>query len=115
MALQIVQVRYYDEENSLNSQGFNSYNTLCGTTGLDAYSPIRHLGVQALPGTRMYFNNSVTPVIIGATGIYELDLRENTTAILHSIRFDRKSMEIIRDTPNAYLIIDIVYDGGGKG
>lgn len=109
----IAQIRYYDDNNSLNSQDFNSYTVFCGDTSFVKYSPIRHLGIQTLPGTRVFLNQSITPIIIGATGIYELDIREDSTAILHSIRFDENSMKTIRDMPNGFLIIDIVYEGGG--
>jgi len=51
------------------------------------------------------------PIIIGGTGIFELDLR-NTTAILSSLRFDKNSMINIAKNPNGFLIIDMVYSGG---
>lgn len=111
--LKLAQIRYYDDNNKLNSDGFSVYTSLCGDTAFVKYSPIRHLGVQALPGTRMYLNKSTSPIIIGATGVYELDIKEDSTAILHSIRFDINSMKTIRDLPNGFLIIDIVYEGEG--
>jgi hypothetical protein len=47
--------------------------------------PIVHLGIQTLPGTKVYLNSNMdAPVIIGATGIYELDL-EGTTGLISSL------------------------------
>jgi hypothetical protein len=36
--------------------------------------PIVQLGIQSVPGTKFYLNGSNNPIIIGNTGIYELDL-----------------------------------------
>ena len=112
--LKIAQIRYYDDNNALNSLGFQLYTTFCGDTAFTKFSPIRHLGVQTLPGTRMYLNRSTTPIIIGATGIYELDIKENSTALLSSIRFDETSMKTIRDLENGFLLSDLVYEGSGN-
>jgi hypothetical protein len=44
-----------------------------------------------LPGTRFYLNNNIeAPVIVGPTGIYELDL-ENISEI-NNLYFDLKSL-----------------------
>ena len=49
------------------------------------YSPIIHLGIQTLPGTKIYLNGFYdAPIIIGATGIYELDL-EGTTGLIDRV------------------------------
>jgi hypothetical protein len=50
------------------------------TTGkiFENYYPIYQLGVQSLPGTKMYINENSEPVIIGHTGIYEIDYDINT-------------------------------------
>lgn len=108
--LKIAQIRYYDDGDDRNTP-YSLYTQLCGDTAFKDFAPIRHLGIQTVPGTRVYLNKSITPIIIGATGIYELDLNEESTAILHSIRFDKTSMEIIKNLPNGHLIVDIVYEG----
>ena len=72
--------------------------------------PIIQLGVQALPGTKFYLNNALEPIIIGSTGIYELDLGGQTE--ITAINFDLESMKLIRDNNNAFLIVDIIYDDG---
>ena len=70
------------------------------------YLPIVQLGIQGLPGTEFYLNNSITPILIGTTGIYELDL--DGLSEITDIHFSRKSMEAIHNNENAYLIIDII-------
>ena len=57
-----------------------------------------------------YLNNAPDPIIIGRTGIYELDLQEET--VISSIRFDIASINTINANKNAYLIVDIICDGG---
>lgn len=127
MANRIKQYRYYAEavENSSNGNEKNqpkeivsesggyiptSYNHyVSGLVFGDAF-PILQLGVQALPGTKFYLNNALEPIIIGSTGIYELDLEGQTE--INAISFDLESMELIRNNNNAFLIVDIIYDDG---
>lgn len=122
-ARKIKQLRYYadpiyDEEGNLLNEtvinknaGYTRKAYYCNETSFSYFAPIEQLGIQTLPGTKFYLNQSEEPIIIGGTGIYELDLR-NTTAILSSLRFDAESMDIIDKVDNGYLIIDIVYTGG---
>ena len=127
MANRIKQYRYYAEavENSSNGNEKNqpreivsesggyiptSYNHyVSGLVFGDAF-PILQLGVQALPGTKFYLNNALEPIIIGSTGIYELDLEGQTE--INAISFDLESMELIKNNNNAFLIVDIIYDDG---
>ena len=111
MAKQIKQLRFYKDGDSNNSPN-QSYKYYCDDTSFRYYAPIYQLGIQTLPGTKIYLNQSTTPIIIGASGIYELDLT-NTTGILNSIRVDPTSMSTINNLDNAYLIIDLVYGGEG--
>jgi hypothetical protein len=63
-----------------------------------------------LPGTKFYLNNSNDPVIIGNTGIYELNL--NGLSEITAIEFDRASINSIALNNSAYLIVDILYEDG---
>lgn len=75
-------------------------------------TPIYQLGIQALPGTKFFLNGGIDPVIIGATGIYELDLQDK--ASISALRFDAESMKTIEkagEVGNGFLIVDIVYEG----
>ena len=74
MAKQIMQFRYYAEGNSKNQPRTINKAKLSSGSVFSNYFPITQLGIQALPGTKFYLNNSTTPIIIGSTGIYELDL-----------------------------------------
>lgn len=75
------------------------------------YGPVSQFGIQAPPGLRFYLNNSAYPIMVGETGIYELDL-ENVGRIT-AIRFERSDLETFyaRPDPADKLLIDIVYEG----
>ena len=123
MAYKVKQFRYYNDKSSEVSESKrNQPATLDGTTTLitsehyvngDVFGknfPVTQLGIQALPGTKFYLNEAVDPVIIGATGIYELDLTNGIQ--ISKISFAHDSMENIKNNDNAFLIVDIIYDDG---
>lgn len=71
------------------------------------FGPVSQLGIQAPPGLKFYLNNSNHPIMVGETGIYELDL-ENVGRIT-AIRFDKDTLESCSQKDK--LLIDIVYEG----
>lgn len=113
MAKKVGQVRYYGPESSSNSQKANypsdlTSNSLRYGNVFNTIYPIVQLGVQTIPGVKFYINNHTTPVIIGATGIYELDV--DGLSNITSIQFDSASLAMIDKNPNAYIIIDYIYE-----
>ena len=107
MAKQVMQFRYYGEGNSKNCPtALISEESLISGKVFENYYPIIQLGIQTLPGSQFYLNNSSTSVLIGSTGIYELDLEGYTE--ITNLNFDRKTIERINENSNAYLIIDII-------
>lgn len=112
MARKVKQIRYYGDNNAQNSEGVR-FNSLTGGDAFSKYMPVLQLGVQALPGTRFFLNgDNKNPIIIGGTGIYELDL--NGEAEINSLQFAAASVNAIRNNNNAYLIVDMIYDNGGQ-
>lgn len=71
--------------------------------------PIVKLGIQSLPGTRFRFNTNLDWIVLGATGLYEIDLKDSAGTIV-DLKFDKQSIQNINDNQNAYLIIDIMYE-----
>lgn len=123
MAYKVKQFRYYNDQSSeVPEAKRNQPVTLADTSTLitsqhyvngDVFGtsfPVIQLGVQALPGTKFYLNEAVDPIIIGATGIYELDLTNGIQ--ITKISFAIDSMNNIKTNDNAYLIVDIIYDDG---
>lgn len=115
MAKQVKQFRYYSEDaigvTSNYPSNINKYGLVSGSN-FATYMPISKLGIQSVPGTKFYLNNSTNPIIIGNTGIFELDLNEQTEII--ALQFDNKSIDYINSNINAYLIVDIIYEGEGE-
>lgn len=68
------------------------------------------LGIQAPPGTKFYVNSGANPVIIGYTGLFQIDL--TTGCSITDLRFDRNSINFIESNDGLYLIIDMAYEGG---
>lgn len=108
MAKQIKQFRFYAEKDKRNYPEIISINNLCTGSIFANYMPISQLGIQALPGTKFYLNNSFLPIVIGYTGLYELDV--DNLAEITSLVFDNESINKINKTPETYLIVDIVYE-----
>lgn len=121
MANKIKQFRYYNDTNNLGKNS-PSVITIDGADVDVSYAhyvsgavfgecfPVLQFGIQSLPGTKFYLNNGNDPIIIGSTGIYELDLEGQTE--ITQIQMDGGSMKVINDNDSAYLIIDIIYDNG---
>lgn len=119
MAYKVKQFRYYNDGSSESNRNQPSV-TDDGVAITSAHYvngsvfgvcfPVLQLGIQGLPGTRFYLNEAVDPIIIGQTGIYELDLTNGIQ--ITKITVDPRSIQEIKDNNNAYLIIDIIYDDG---
>ena len=109
----IAQFRFEGFNSPNNYPNFSDYNAMLTTGNIfHDYRLISKFGIQAPVGMKFYLNNSITPISIGKTGIYELDL-ENVGRIF-AIRFDSKDISDFFPANNQSnrLLIDIVYDGG---
>lgn len=110
MAKKIKQFRWYGA--NTGSGGYSDITDLTKESIIDGtafkdYMPISQLGVQAPPGTDFYLNGSVRPIIVGVSGIYDLDIKNG--ARITSLKFSKQSLERISKNPRSYLIIDILY------
>lgn len=111
MANNIKQIRFYQNGSSKNSPNdANLKNKIENGELFRAYSPIKQLGIQTIPGTKFYVNDAPDPVIVGKTGIFELDIDEETS--ITRLSFNQASMDTINDNPSAYLIIDLIWGIG---
>lgn len=112
MAKQIMQFRYYGEgqHEKEKNQPSNTMSAEALRSGsvFTPFLPFTQLGIQTWPGTHFYLNNAETPIIVGQTGIYELEL-EGISEITN-IQFDYDSIQRIETNPNAYIIIDVICD-----
>lgn len=111
MANKVIQYRYYGEGNNKNYPVGAKYRAFVDGTVFTTV-PFLQLGIQTLPGVRFALNSpEVTnedSIVVGSTGIYQLSLNNKTE--ISELRFAAESMELIRDTASAYLIVDVVYE-----
>ena len=113
MAKVVKQYRYYNDADKTRNQPatINKINLINGQVfESPSCFPILQLGIQALPGTKFYLNSSLDPIVVGFTGIYELDL-DNRAEIV-KLTFNKTSIETIENNSNGYLIVDVLYDDG---
>lgn len=80
--------------------------------GTDKVPPVLRLGIQSLPGCKFYINENNSPIYIGNSGIFELDL-VGTGQFITSLKFDEAWVDSIFTNESrytGYLIIDILYN-----
>lgn len=112
MARTVKQFRYYGKENSGNQpEGISTGALASGGIFFDSDEGVQsivQLGIQTFPGMKFYINDGLEPIIVGSTGIYELELSGLTD--ITSLNFDRTSLQRINDINGAYLIVDAIYE-----
>ena len=112
MARKVQQIRYYGDNKSdsdKNQPAKLTGNRLRSGSIFNQYTPMKQIGIQTMPGVKFYLNNSIEPIVIGSTGIYELNV-ENLTEIT-ALSFDTTSINMINETPStSYIIVDILYE-----
>ena len=115
----VIQYRYYDNNNAHNYptsadgtaitlQNINDGSIFLSEKKKEQYGNIVSLGIQTLPVTIFYLNGGVDPVIVGATGIFELDLTGYSE--IYRLEFNETSLQTIQKTENGYLIVDAIYE-----
>lgn len=105
------QFRYFGQNHASNYPNiYNYYGTLASGNIFQDYGTITHLGIQGKPGTTFFLNNSKSPITIGSTGIYELNL--TGLSYISAIRFDVETLKNLdKDDSNRGILIDIIYNG----
>lgn len=112
MAYKIAQFRYYgdsDKNYSPDSEIKDLEKALNDGTAFSKFVPISKIGIQTYPGAEVLFNKNTYPIIIGSTGIFELDLDDGVS--INDIRFTEYTLRTIKNNPTYYLIVDIIYEG----
>lgn len=109
---QIKQYRYYGDNNNNNYPGDLTAKKLLGGTLFDGIS-VYQLGIQGRPNTMFYLNESSFPIVLGETGIYEIDLQDR--GVITGIAFiDNDAFKKYKNG-NDRLLIDIVYETSSQG
>lgn len=114
MAKTIKQYRYYNDGNlhnqpsDINKEGMYEGNVFISDNTIQEIGMITNLGIQGLPGTKIYINGSASPILLGMMGVFELDV--SNYGFIYDLRIDYESAKTIEKTENGYLIIDAIYD-----
>lgn len=117
MGKTLKQFRFYgstDSRKTLNSPTSITRNNLkTGSIFFNSAELISmaSIGIQTIPGMKFRLNDSEDYIIVGSTGIYELDLSDNYE--ITSLKFLDESLDLIDYNESAYLIIDVVYNTEG--
>jgi hypothetical protein len=111
----IMQFRYYQDKDEYNNPATLSGDDLASGNLFRNYGLVSSLGIQGPPGLKFYLNDGEYPIVIGNTGIYQLDLSGSSRIV--SIKFpglgkmgDQAQKDLLSNERK--LIIDIVYGGG---
>lgn len=104
----IRQFRYYGDNDSRNYPTNLNMDQLVYNNIFGGLSSITQMGIQGRPGTTMFLNGQEYPIIIGETGIFEIDLQNYGQ--IFSIRFTSESLDAYQIHDDR-LLIDIIYEG----
>lgn len=108
MAKRIKQFRFFNDKDSQHNSKNTTYQRLVSGTVFSEVLPILQLGIQALPGTKFYINNSPDPIMVGVNGVFELEMDGNTQ--ITSLTFAPASLAMISKSATGGLIIDVTYE-----
>ena len=108
MAKTIMQFRYYNEIDKTKNYPKNlAKSQLTQGNIFKDYLPFTYMKIYAPTGTKFFLNgNNNSPILIGTSGIYELDLEG--IAEITSLKFDNTSIENINNNESSYLTIDVI-------
>lgn len=114
MAKTVGQIRYYGDHSPKNYPVGLSRAQLQYGLFFDGVVPITQLGVQSFPGAEILINShqsSAGSVIIGQTGIYELNLQG--AAHINQLRVSAQTLNLIDLHKTGYIIIDYISEREG--
>ena len=72
------------------------------------YGSISKMGIQCRPNTRFRLNDSQYEIVVGETGIYEIDLGD--LGVIQSFKLDMSSVDL-NNIQKTGIIVDVIYEG----
>ena len=111
-AINFYQMTWCGDTNSLTYPAGLTRQSLIDGTAFENFYPIVQLGIQAVPGTRFFLNDSKYPVIVGPSGIWEIDASAGTA--IRQLIIDDGSLILNENAQSTHgIIIDMMYAGEG--
>lgn len=69
-----------------------------------------YISIQTVPGVKVWtLNNSrylVSPLLIGSSGILEIDFSNNQDLVIPAIQIKEDSLDLIRSNDGGYIIVN---------
>ncbi len=121
MSIHIGQYRYYGYKNKFshnnfpaipNNLSYNESNQYPKIFSFEKYNNIKNIKIQTVPGTKIFLNNN-NPIIIGRTGILNINPSEysnNKILKIYGISLDNSSKITLNNLDNGYIIITFIYE-----
>lgn len=106
------QIVYCNNASLMNNPANLTDEDLISGAAFVDYTPLSQLGVQAPPGTKFYVNGNENPVIVGFTGLFDINL--NNGGSINSLSFDRQTLTYIKSNDSAMLVIDMAFWTGDE-
>lgn len=92
--MRVAQFRYFGGDSNIEGSLYDREGTwLSNILSNNSTEVIKKIGIQTLPGTGVYINKNITPIVVNETGILEIDVKSGLQ--ITSISFDKKSIEAI--------------------
>lgn len=113
MALEnLSSIRYYQDYDTRNAP-FETKESYAKWFDFSIYAKITYMAVYALPGTKFFLNfrdntmdeNPSEGYVVGDTGLYTIDVRNNEGYKVTGFRVDQESLEIIENNPAGHLVV----------
>lgn len=101
MNKKIAQIRYYGNKNKNNQPSSIRLNDLISGEVFKEFYPISQINIQGDSGTAFHINHDVNTVLIGPSGVYNLDLEGFSS--IEDLSFKTIKVDSIP------LIIDLIY------
>lgn len=105
----VTQLRYGGDNSANNWPTTIKKRNFIEENVFDSYNSISQMGIQGQPGTAFVLNSGDAPIVLGETGIYEIDL-ENRGYISSIYFLDNASFDKYVSGATT-LLIDIIYEG----
>lgn len=111
MAKKVNQIRFYGDGNKKNYPDNLTSSKLATGNAFSDTQKIVQLGIQSLPGMKFYINGHKYPIVVGQTGIYELNV--DGLSYIQKLQFDITILgNINKNKGSSYLIVDYIYEEG---
>ena len=107
MNKKIMQFRYYGTKNKNNFPANIKAGDFSTEDFFKNYYPIHYIRIQGPNSTKFWINFNSNSIMLGPSGVYELDLQNFST--IEDLKIEDLKFNSISNTISEPLIIDLIY------